>query len=82
MRPNFSGIWTANLQRSKLVGPTPKALLVKINHSEPELIVEMLIAKPDDSEERLLFKGLTSGLEVVNHVNGVEVPSCSRWESC
>jgi hypothetical protein len=38
------------------------------------------ITKPDDSEERLLFKGLTSGQEVVNYVNGVEVPSCFLWE--
>ena len=80
MRPNFSGTWRANLKRSKLLGPAPKALLVKINHSEPELVVEMLITNPDDSEERLLFKGLTSGQEVVNYVNGVEMPSCSLWE--
>jgi hypothetical protein len=61
VRPNFSGTWRANLQRSKLLGPASKALLVKINHSEPELVVKMLITKPDDSEERLLFKGLNSG---------------------
>ena len=67
MRPNFSGTWRANLQRSKLLGPVPQ-------------VIEILITKPDDSEERLLFKGLTSGQEVVNYVNGVEVPSCSLWE--
>ena len=27
-----------------------------------------------------MFKGLTSGQEVVNYVNGVEVPSCFLWE--
>ena len=80
MRPNFSGTWRANLQRSKLLGPAPKALLVKINHSEQELVVEMLITKPDDSEERRLFKGLNSGQEVANYANGVEVSSCSLWE--
>src|SRR6266702_3365213 len=79
MTPNFSGIWKANLERSKLLGPMPKALLATIKHSEPELSVEMLITKPDDSEERLLFKGLTSGEEMVNSVHGVEVRSRSRW---
>ena len=76
---NFSGIWTADLERSKLIGPRPKALLAKISHSEPQLIVEMLITKPDGGEDRLLFRGLTSGEEVVNSVQGIDVRSRSRW---
>ncbi len=78
MTTNFSGFWKANLERSKLLGPIPKALLVNINHAEPELIVEMLITKPDDSEDCLLFRGLTSGEKVINSVHGVEVRSRSR----
>lgn len=80
MPPNFSGTWKADLQRSKLLGPMPKALVAKINHSEPELIVEMFIAKPDGTEDSLLFRGLTSGEEVVNQINGVDAPSCCSWK--
>jgi hypothetical protein len=80
MTPNFTGTWKANLERSKLLGPIPRALLVKINHAELELNVEMLITKPDGSEDRLLFKGLTTGEEVINSVHGVEVRSRCRWK--
>lgn len=79
MASNFSGTWKADLQRSKLSGPTPKALLVKINHPEPELIVEMLFTKPDDTEDRLLFRCVTSGEDVLNSINGTEVRNKCRW---
>jgi hypothetical protein len=52
---------------------------VKVNHSDPELLVEMLITKVDDTEDRLIFKGLTSGDEVPNLVGCVQVRSRSRW---
>ena len=38
MNLNFSGVWKGNLEKSKLLGPAPKAVLVKINHADPELI--------------------------------------------
>lgn len=79
MNINFTGIWKGNLEKSKMLGPAPQAVLVRINHAEPELIVEMVITKTDDTEDRLLFKGLTTGEEVANPVHGIEVRSCSRW---
>lgn len=79
MNLDFSGVWKGNLEKSKLLGPAPKAVLVKINHSDPELVVEMVIAKTDGSEDRLHFRGLTTGEEVANPVHGIEVRSCSRW---
>ena len=59
---NFSGVWKANLERSKPLGPTPKAVLARINHSDPELVVEMPIT--DGTEDRLRFRCLTTGEEV------------------
>jgi hypothetical protein len=76
---NFSGVWKGNLEKSRMLGPAPKAVLVRINHAEPELVVEMVITKIDDTEDRLLFKGLTTGEEVANPMHGIEVRSCSRW---
>lgn len=80
MAHNFSGTWKADLQRSKLLGLMPKALLVKINHTEAELIVEMLSTKLDDTEDRLLFRGVTSGKEVINSINGTEARNQCRWD--
>lgn len=78
MNPDFSGIWKANLGRSKLLGPVPTAVLVKIAHSEAELQAEMLIAKRDGSEERLLFRCLTTGEETIGQLSGAPLRSRSR----
>jgi hypothetical protein len=79
MNPHFSGVWKANLEKSKLLGPTPKAFTVIINHSEPELIVDMLVTKTDGSDDRMLFRGITSGEEVTNTVYGAPMRSQLRW---
>ena|SRR6266481_7269327 len=79
MNPDFSGVWKANLEKSNLLGARPKAMLVKIDHLDPELLVEMVITKMDETEDRLIFRGLTSGDEVTNLVSGVQVRSPSRW---
>lgn len=79
MNPDFSGIWKANLGRSKLLGPVPKAVLVKIAHSEPGLRAEMLIAKMDGSEERRPFRCLTTGEETIGQLSGVPLRTRSRW---
>jgi len=62
-----------------VLGPAPKAVLVRINHADPELIVEMVITKMDDTEDRLLFRGITTGEEVTNSVHGIQVRSRSNW---
>src|SRR5260370_25002639 len=78
MNLSLSGVWKGNLEKSKLLGPAPKAVLVKINHADPELIVEMIITKMDDTEGRVLFRGLTNGDEVANPVHGIQVLSRSN----
>ncbi len=79
MKINLSGVWKGNLEKSKLLGPAPKTLLVTINHTDPVLNVEMVFTKLDDTEEQLLFRGMTTGEEVVNSVRGIQVRSRSTW---
>lgn len=79
MNPDFTGVWKADLQRSKLLGPQPKSVLAKIEHSGQELTAEMLITKADGSEDRLLFRGRTSGEEVTNVVQGLGMRSRLQW---
>jgi len=45
MNPNFNGVWKADLQKSKLLGPMPEALVAEIKEAGEELTTEMLIAK-------------------------------------
>lgn len=79
MNINFSGLWNANLQVSKLFGAPPKTLVVSIDHADPALSMEMVVTKPDDTENRIEFRGLTTGEEVENSVCGIPVRSSARW---
>jgi hypothetical protein len=80
MSLDFSGVWKANLEKSKLLGPAPKAMLVKIKHSDPELVEQILISKMDGSEDRVVFRCRTTGDEITNSMRGALVRSRSRWE--
>lgn len=79
MCPDFSGVWKADLQRSKLLGPPPRAVLAKIKHSGEGLAAEMVITKADGCESSLVFKGRTSGEQIANVVRGVEMRSRLQW---
>lgn len=79
MTSDFSGVWKADLQKSKLVGPRPKAVLAKIKHSREELAAEMFITKADGREDRLHFKSRISGEEVANVVQSLEMRSRLQW---
>lgn len=84
MKMDFSGVWKANLEKSIILGARPKAMLVKIDHSDPKLLVEMVITKMDESEDRFIFRGLTSGNEVTNLVGAYRcgVAHSGRERSC
>jgi len=54
-------------------------MMVKIDHSDPELLVEMVFTKMNEIEDRLVFRGLTSGEEVTNLVGSLQVRRRARW---
>jgi len=37
---DFNGVWKADLEKCNVLGAEPKAMLVKIDQSDPELLVE------------------------------------------
>lgn len=77
--PNLTGLWKANLEKSKLLGPSPKTITAKIRHSKGDLAVAMVITMPDSTEYKLMFGGPTTGEEVLNTVNGQPWRSQIRW---
>jgi hypothetical protein len=79
MTQNLSGLWKANLDKSKLLGPAPKSITAKIDHSDPDFSVVMTITMPDGTEHTLVFKGPTTGAQVVNVVNDREWKSQMHW---
>jgi hypothetical protein len=77
--PNFSGTWKANLEKSKLLGSVPREMVVKIEHADPELVEEIVTTKVDGSEDRIVFRCLTTADEVTNSVHGAQLRSRSHW---
>jgi len=77
---NFTGTWKANLSMSRLMGPMPKAILMKIVHSDPQLQEEIFVTRADGNEERIVFQCRTDGKPDGNLLNGRAVRGGARWE--
>jgi hypothetical protein len=81
MSVNFTGVWKADLSRSRFLGPPPIALTAKIDHSDPELRLEMLVTKADGSEDRVAFQCLTNGEQGKSLLNGSTVRGNAKWKT-
>jgi len=78
-RPDFSGVWEMNLERSILRGPAPKRILIKIEHREPRLVQQIHLTNAAGIEQRLTFSYET-GAETTNFVGEATVLTHARWE--
>ena len=48
----MAGLWEVDLARSRLMGPPPRRVLMKIAHEGDELKHAMLVTRPDGTEQR------------------------------
>ena len=78
-RPDFSGVWEMNLERSVLRGPAPKRVLIKLEHREPRLIQQIHLTDAAGVEQGLTFTYET-GAETTNFVGEATARTCARWE--
>jgi hypothetical protein len=78
-RPNFTGIWKMNCEKSTLRGPLPKQILMKIEHREPVLIQQILFTEAHGTERRQTFT-CQIGAETPNSIGGATLRSCARWQ--
>ncbi len=78
-RPNFSGLWRLNLEKSTFRGQAPREILVKIQHRDPTLVQTMIVVAPDGAERLLTFTYDTAGGESANAVAAGEAQSRARW---
>lgn len=79
MSVDFSGRWTADLSKSKLLSPRPKAMVVMVAHSEPDLRQEITVTKDDGSEQRIVFECRTNGETDRCRLDGKEVRGQAQW---
>jgi hypothetical protein len=79
-RPDFTGLWRANLEKSTLRAPAPREIVLEIEHREPRLVQSLLVSEAAGSERRLTFEYTTDGQASVNFVSGTPCETRARWE--
>jgi hypothetical protein len=80
MSVNFAGVWNANLGKSRFLGLSPNAILIKIEQSHAELEQEIVVTKADGSEDRAVFRCSINGEQDRNSLNGMPIRGRARWE--
>lgn len=78
-KPNFSGLWQANLRKSHMRAPAPGTLMMKIAHGEDALRQAILITRPDGTQDRHVVAYSMTDAETVTEVRGAPLRSRVRW---
>jgi hypothetical protein len=78
---DFTGTWKANLEKSKLLGPPPKALTIRIDQSQTDLRQEIVVTRPDGNEDRMTFHCSINGEQNKNSLNGQPIRSSATWQA-
>ncbi len=78
-RPDFSGLWEVNLEKSVLRGRPARRVLVKIEHDDPRLVQTALMSYADGAEERLRFSYTTDGKTSINSIRGIVCETQAHW---
>ena len=79
-RPNFTGIWQVNLEKSTLRGKPVKQLLMKIEHDEPRVVQGILVSYVNGDDESLTFAFETTGKENKNTLGRATARTKAHWE--
>ncbi|HEY4843711.1 MAG TPA: hypothetical protein VIH78_17200 [Terriglobales bacterium] len=77
---DFTGVWKANLEKSRFLGPPPKALTMKIEQSETELHQEIVVTRPDGNEDRMTFNCRINGEQNRNSLHGQPIRGSAGWQ--
>ena len=76
---NFSGLWQANLSRSRMAGPAPSKIMVKIAHGEDVLTQEVVITRQNGEQNRQVVSFSMTDPESVTELRGVPLRIRVRW---
>lgn len=78
-KPNLSGTWKMNPQKSKFANGGPDAITIKVDHKEPILTEAWSIATPN-GERSFEAKYTTDGKETEQEVMGRTAKTSAKWE--
>lgn len=77
---DFSGLWKADLLKSRYLSPPPKAITIKIDHSDPVLEETIAIENGDGSIETATFRCITNGEPDTSLLNGKPIHGNATWQ--
>lgn len=77
-KPNFTGSWKMNPQKSKFTNGGPDNILIKVDHKEPEFTENWSIATPD-GERSFQAKYTIGGKETEQQVMGRTAMTLAKW---
>jgi hypothetical protein len=77
---NFTGTWKADLSTSRFLVAPPAALTATIEHSDPEVRLDMLVSNADGSKDRIVFQCWVNGEQGMSLLNGNAVRGSAKWE--
>ena len=78
-KPDFSGTWKMNREKSKFERGGPDAILIKIDHKEPVLTEEWSLSTPDGAFS-FQAKYTIGGQETEQEVMGRMAKTSAKWE--
>ena len=78
-KPDFSGTWKMNREKSKFAGGGPDSLLIKIDHKEPTFVEDWSMSTPN-GERSFQAKYTTDGKETEQEVLGRTAKTSAKWE--
>ncbi|MGE0128668.1 MAG: hypothetical protein AB7U82_11360 [Blastocatellales bacterium] len=78
-KPDLSGTWKMNPEKSKFANGGPDGLLIKIDHKEPALTEAWSISTPN-GERSFEAKYTTDGKETEQEVMGRTAMTSAKWE--
>ena len=76
---NFSGLWQANLSRSRIAGPAPSKIMMKIVHGEDVLTQEVVITHQNGEQNRQAVSFSMTDPESTTELRGVPLTVRVRW---
>ncbi len=78
-KPDFSGSWKMNREKSKFADGGPDNLLIKVDHKEPAFVEDWKMSTPD-GERSFQAKYTTDGKETEQEVMGRTAKTSAKWE--
>lgn len=78
-KPDFSGSWKMNREKSKFERGGPENLLIKIDHKEPAFVEDWKMTTPN-GERSFQAKYTTDGKETEQDVMGQTTKTSAKWD--